>query len=132
MLGVLSVVCLILGSAFVVAIGLRKRFKNKLFNLKSQKPIEDHDYVTCNVEPRDGHIDKNEGDSGDNFELKEGDDIQADKDRDYYFMDTMFIGEVMVYLYGSLLSILMFISWWACEAHSSVRVQLSRWETSYW
>ena len=107
----LSVVCLILGSAFVVAIGLRKRFKNKLFNLKSQKPIEDHDYVTRNVEPRDGHIDKNEGDSGDNFELKEGDDIQADKDRDYYFMDTMFIGEVIMHLYGSLLSILMFISW---------------------
>ena len=95
-LGVLFVLVVLLtfASAIVAAVRLRK----KLFsNLKPQKPsqcLEDHDHGTHTVEShlyQDGH-DKNEEES---LELKDSDETQTDKDKDYYFMDTTLIGEVM-------------------------------------
>ena len=93
-LGVLFVLVLFLTFALVAAVGLRKKLKSKLLNLKPQKSrqyLEECDYVTHTVEPHqnlDG-CDKNEGES---LELRESDGPQTDKDKDYYFMDTTLIG----------------------------------------
>ena len=56
---------------------------------------EDNDYVVHSVakphQCNDGQ-DKNEEES---LELKDSDDTKADKDKDYYFMDTTLIGEII-------------------------------------
>ena len=88
----LLLVLLISASVLVVAVGLRKILKT---NLKFKKPgrsrsehLEDHDYITHSIAPH--QYDKSEGES---LELKENDETQAEKDKDYYFMDTTLIGE---------------------------------------
>ena len=68
------------------------------------KPLEDHDYVTHNVEPhqhRDGHDNSEE----ESLELKETDETQAEKDKDYYFMDTTLIGR-LINCEGSCISLI--------------------------
>ena len=98
-LGVLFVtVFLILGSALAMVVGLRRKLKVKVLNLKSQRPrqyLGDHDYVTHTVEPhqhQEGHG-KNHHSEGESLELNENEETQTDKDKDYYFMDTTLIGE---------------------------------------
>ena len=98
-LGVLFVtVFLILGSALAMAVGLRRKLKVKVLNLKSQRPrqyLGDHDYVTHTVEPhehQEGHG-KNHQSEEESLELNENEETQTDKDKDYYFMDTTLIGE---------------------------------------
>ena len=95
-LGMLFVLFALLAfvSILIVAVRLRKKLKNKLKPQKPRQYLDDHDYATHMVEPHqieDGH-DKNEGES---FELKESDEAQTDKDKDYYFMDTTLIGEII-------------------------------------
>ena len=63
--------------------------------LKPRHGIHSKDYVVHSVaEPHhcnDGQ-DKNEKE---NLELKDSDDTKADKDKDYYFIDTTLIGEII-------------------------------------
>ena len=56
--------------------------------------MEENDYVTHSVAKPHQHDDGEDNNEGKNLELKETDETKADKDKDYYLMDTSLIGSL--------------------------------------
>ena len=61
--------------------------------IRCPKPSED--YVTHSVARIHQHDDGEDKNEGENLELKEIEETNTDKDKDYYFMDTTLIGKLI-------------------------------------
>jgi hypothetical protein len=57
-------------------------------HMHTSESLGDHDYTTPPSKPQNTSM---------CIELKESEDIQEDKDKDYYFMDTTLIGKVQIH-----------------------------------